>query len=220
MRILELLLSVPKTMWFNIRYLPFKQAVRFPIAIHYKSSCYIVRGGVKVETKDDIKPFMIRVGFHTVPIMPEDRTVLNIKGTLLFKGTAHIGRGSRIVVKNGAVLELGDNFAISASSYINCYKRIKTGRDIQLSWGDMLMDGDAHVVYGENGIVINEIREIILGDKIWLGCDCKVLKGALIPDNCVVGANSVVTSGSKMEPNTLIVGSPAKSVKRIKGFKI
>ena len=117
-------------------------------------------------------------------------------------------------------MELGNNFAISASSFINCYKHIKTGRDIQLAWGDLLMDGDAHVIYGEDGEIINESKEIILGDKIWIGCDCKVLKGASIPNNSVVGANSVVTSGSKVEPNSLIVGSPAKSVKKIKGFKI
>ena len=82
------------------------------------------------------------------------------------------------------------------------------------------MDGDAHVIYGEDGSVINESREIVIGDKVWIGCDCKVLKGTSIPDNCVIGANSIITSGSKMEPNSLIIGSPAKSVKRINGFKI
>ena len=176
-------------------------------------------GGIKI-TSQIIKPFMIRIGFHTVPIIPEQRTVLDVKGVLVFEGTAHIGRGSRIVVRRGGTVELGDNFAISASSLINCYKHIKTGRDIQLAWGDLLMDGDAHVIYGEDGKIINESKEIILGDKIWIGCDCKVLKGASIPNNSVVGANSVVTAGSKLEPNSLIVGSPAKSVKKIKGFKI
>lgn len=45
-----------------------------------------------------------------------------------------------------------------------------------------------------------------------MACDCKVLKGAFIPDNCVVGANSVVTA-KLLEPNPLIMGTPAKSVK-------
>lgn len=163
---------------------------------------------------------MVRIGFHEVPIIPKQKTFLEIRGSLMFEGTAHIGKGSRIVVGKGARVELGDNFAISASSYINCYKRIKTGRDIQLSWGDLLMDGDAHLIYDIDGNVINESKEIVLGDKIWIGCDCKVLKGAVIPNNCVVGANSVVTAGSGMEQDSLIVGSPAKSVKKIGGFKI
>lgn len=163
---------------------------------------------------------MVRIGFHEVPIMPKQNTFLEIRGNLIFDGAAHIGRGSRIVIRKGASVELGDNFAISASSYINCYKFIKVGRDVQLSWGDLLMDADAHAVYDVDGSLMNESKDIILGDKIWLGCDCKVLKGAIIPDNCVVGANSVVTAGSKLESDSLIVGSPAKSVKKIKGFKI
>lgn len=163
--------------------------------------------------------FMIRVGFHAVPVVPERTTAMFIRGRLIFKGTAHIGRGSRIIVKEGALLELGDNFAISSSSYINCFKHISTGRDIQLAWGDLLMDSDTHVIYGENGEIINEDREIILGDKIWVGCDCKILKGANVPNNCVVGANSVITS-NQLEPNSLIIGSPAKSVKKNSGFKI
>lgn len=165
-------------------------------------------------------PFIIRIGFHAVPIVPERKTALFVKGKLVFKGTAHIGRGSRIVVFKDGLLELGDNFAISSSSFINCFKHIRTGKDIQLAWGDLLMDSDTHTIYGENGIVINEDEEIILGDKIWMGCDCKVLKGSIIPDNCVIGANTVVTAGSRLEANSLIVGCPAKSVKKIKGFRI
>ena len=215
---IDKLLSLPKTIWFNLRYLPFRQAIKLPIAIHYSTKCRI-SGEVYLDCKK-VSPFMVRIGFHEVPIIPKQKTFLEIRGSLMFEGTAHIGKGSRIVVGKGARVELGDNFAISASSYINCYKRIKTGRDIQLSWGDLLMDGDAHLIYDIDGNVINESKEIVLGDKIWIGCDCKVLKGAVIPNNCVVGANSVVTAGSGMEQDSLIVGSPAKSVKKIGGFKI
>lgn len=212
-------LSLLKSIWFNFRYLPIKQALRLPFAIYYKSKCRVVKGGLKLAC-EPIKPFMIRIGFHTVSIMPEQITVLIVHGALVFKGAAHIGRGSHLVVRNGALLELGDNFAISANSYISCSKHIKLGRNIQLAWGDLLIDDDGHVIYGEDGNIINESREIILGDNIWIGCDCKVLKGTIIPNNCVVGANSIVTIGSKMEPDSLIVGSPANSIKKIKGFKI
>ncbi len=166
-----------------------------------------------------LKPMMIRIGFHAVPIIHQEKTVLDVRGKLVFEGSAHIGKGSSIVVQKDALVEVGDNFAISAASNIYCYKHIKLGRDIQFSWGILVMDSDAHTVYDADGNVMNNNREIILGNKIWVSCDVKILKGAFIPDNCVVGANSVVTS-SKLEPSTLIVGSPAKSVKHILGFKI
>lgn len=46
-----------------------------------------------------------------------------------------------------------------------------------------------------------------------------ILKGAHVPNNCVIGARSVV-AGSKFDDHTIIVGNPAKSVKKIGGFKI
>ena len=212
------ILSLPKTIWCNFRYLPFRQAIRFPIAVHYNTRCKIKRGGVVLNSQA-LSPMMIRIGFHTVPIIYQEKTVLDIKGKMVFEGTAHIGRGSHIVVQRDAFLELGNNFAISAASNLYCYKHIKLGDNIQLSWGVLIMDSDAHFVLGEDGRVINENKEIIFGNKIWVGCDSKILKGAFIPDNCVVGANTVVTS-SPLEPNTLITGCPAKSVKRIIGFRV
>lgn len=81
------------------------------------------------------------------------------------------------------------------------------------------MDSDSHAIYGENGDRINEDREIVLGNNIWVACDCKILKGAVIPDNCVIGANSIVTSAN-IVPNTLVMGIPAKSKKIISSWEI
>ena len=215
---MDYFLSFLKTIWFNFRYLPLKQAIKLPVAVYYKTKCN-VKGRNRIVIDSQCHRFMIRIGFHAVPVVPENQTALFLNGKIIFRGTAHIGRGSRIVVCENALLELGDNFAISSSSYINCFKHIKTGKDIQLAWGDLLMDSDTHTIYGENGKVFNEDKEIILGDKIWIGCDCKVLKGAIIPDNCVVGANSVITT-APLAPNSLIIGAPARSVKTISGFKI
>ena len=165
---------------------------------------------------------MIRVGFHKVPVCePHDTTVLHIAkgGMLVFKGTAHIGHGSKIHVACGGCLELGDNFAISASSQLNCYKRIVFGRDIQFSWDCLVMDSDTHDIIGKDGVKINEAREIVFGNKIWIGCRTTILKGSCVPDNCVIGAGSIV-SGKHFLPHTIIVGAPAKSIKEIKCWNL
>lgn len=175
------------------------------------------RGGI-LECKE-VSPFMIRIGFHKVPIVNKNKGLLQVKGKLIFKGSAHLGSGSRIVVSKGAVCNLGHNFAISASSYIYCYKYIKVGNDVQLSWDDLLMDSDSHRIYDTEGKQINSNKEIIIGDKVWIGCDCKILRGSVIPSHCVVGANSVVTS-SELREKTLVLGQPAKSVKDIQGWEL
>lgn len=49
-----------------------------------------------------------------------------------------------------------------------------------------------------------------VGDNVVLGTGCKVLGPIRIADNVTVGANSVVLSS--VEPNTTVVGIPAKKV--------
>ena len=179
---------------------------------------YYPSGGVSVRTP--IRPMMIRIGFHECDeCNPRNPTLLKVEGTLVFEGSAHIGRGSKIIVEKGAVLELGDNFAISDSTAISCRKHITFGRDIQFSWDCLVMDSDTHSIFDEQGTRINEDREIVFGDKGWIGNGCMVLKGAHVPDHCVIGARSVV-SGRKFEDHTIIAGNPAKSVKKIGDFKI
>jgi acetyltransferase-like isoleucine patch superfamily enzyme len=38
--------------------------------------------------------------------------------------------------------------------------------------------------------MINEDREVIVGNRNWIGCRTTVLKGTKVGDNCVIGANS------------------------------
>ena len=83
---LKILLAVPKTIWFNFRYLPFIQAIHLPIWI--APNCKIKVKKIKCTT---YKFAAIRIGFHEVPIMdPKSKTVVNGYGSIIFKGTAHI----------------------------------------------------------------------------------------------------------------------------------
>ena len=96
-----------------------------PFAIHYRTKCRIE--GEVILSCNEVKPFMIHLGFHEVPIIENEKSLIKVKGKLCFHGTAYIGKGSRIVVAKEGVVEVGDHFAISASSYIYCYKSIKFG---------------------------------------------------------------------------------------------
>ena len=62
-----------------------------------------------------------------------------------------------------------------------------------------------------------EYREYItapvkIGKNVWIGEGVIVLPGVTIGDGCVIGAHSVVNKS--FEPNTMIVGTPAKAIKR------
>ena len=209
------ILSIPKSVWINFRYLPIRQAIKFPIAASH--SCRISGGGKIILSANVVSFAMIRVGFHNVlscNCKDETKIVIAKCGVLEFKGSAHIGNGAKLYVSENAVLSIGENFAISASSSINCYKEIRFGKDIQFSWNCLVMDSDTHFIFDDNGNQVNEDKPILFDDKIWIGCNCTILKGTVIPYGCVIGANSLV-SGSLFKSNTVIAGSPAKSVKNI-----
>lgn len=48
-----------------------------------------------------------------------------------------------------------------------------------------------------------------------IGMNSTVLNNSRIPKNCIVGANALVTPKSKLEEGTLIIGAPAKSVRKL-----
>lgn len=213
-------ISIPKSLWVNLRYLPLNQALKFPICISYKT-IFLCKGKIRISSKH-VSFAMIRIGFHEVPICNKnDETKIQIEkgGSVEFEGSAHIGNGSKMYIAENAKLLLGDNFAISASSAINCYKEIQFGKNIQFSWNCLVMDSDTHFIYDNNGNRINEDKSILFGDKIWIGCNTTILKGTIIPSNCVIGAKSVVV-GKNFRNNTIIAGIPAKCIKEIGGWKL
>ena len=55
-------------------------------------------------------------------------------------------------------------------------------------------------------------EEIKIGDNVWIGWNCTVLKGVQIGENSVVAAGSVVLKGIYPN-NSLIAGNPAKVIK-------
>ena len=58
-----------------------------------------------------------------------------------------------------------------------------------------------------------DVAPIVIGNHVWISADCKVLKGVTVPNNCIIGTNSVVTK-KFTEENCIIAGNPAGVLKR------
>ena len=50
-------------------------------------------------------------------------------------------------------------------------------------------------------------------DEALIGMGARILNGAVIGEGCIVGAGALVTEGKLFEPNSLIVGSPARAIR-------
>jgi len=57
-------------------------------------------------------------------------------------------------------------------------------------------------------------KEIFIGDDVWLGANCTILKGSHIGAGSIVAVGAVVTGGDFPE-RSLIAGNPAKFIKEL-----
>ena len=54
--------------------------------------------------------------------------------------------------------------------------------------------------------------DTVIGNDVWIGQNAVILPGVHIGDGAIIGANSVV--GSDVEPYTIVVGNPAKLLRK------
>lgn len=219
--IIDYLLSLPKSIYFCMKCLPVKQAVKIPVFVRYNTKLASCKG--RLFLSDNIAWGGVKIGFGTVPVFDKkcQRTILHLDGKIIIKGKCLIGHGSRILVDRKGVLELGDKFHITANSTIMAFKKVRFGSDVLISWDVLLMDNDLHHIYSDLSMQSSETeQEICIGNHVWIGCRSTLLKGCVVNDNSVIAANSVVTRKSCLidtgnhNVSILLAGNPAKIIKK------
>ena len=202
--------SIPKTLRFNLHYFPLKMALKLPVVVSHRTYLRELHG--KVELPEKVERAMVKIGFGDVGHYDRkrSRTIWQMSGMVSFGGKASIGHGSKISVRGD--LKLGDGFNMTAESTIVCAKEIRFGDDCLLSWDILVMDTDEHPLYNKENERINPDKAIQIGDHVWIGCKCVLLKGAEVPDNTVVAAGTLLTSSFNGE-HQVIGGNPPTVLK-------
>lgn len=128
--------------------------------------------------------------------------------------------GMRILIEgNGNKIELGQNVIINASrihpTIINAIggTSIKIGCSCLLSNAIEIHTSDYHGIYDYSGHRLNCNKNIIIGEKVWIGMDTKILKGTEIGNGCIIGASSLLSKKYDCT-NSIIAGIPAKIIKK------
>ena len=100
---------------------------------------------------------------------------------------------AKLRVIDGGFLEIGDNCFINCNSYITVMGKTKIGNNCMIGPNVMIFDHD-HDYMAEGGIAAGKTSrgEIIIGNNVWIGASCCILKGAVIEDGAVIAAGSVV----------------------------
>lgn len=82
--------------------------------------------------------------------------------------------------------------------------------DMNINFKIYTHDWASHVFIGKYNQMINSSGKVTIGDNIYFGADCTVLKGVSIGNNCIIGAGSVVTKS--IPENSVAAGNPCKVI--------
>lgn len=207
----NILCSLPKTLRFNLHYFPLKTALKLPVFVSRRTYLRELHG--EVVLPEQVETAMVKIGFGDVGHYDRKRSrgIWQVSGTVRFEGKAGIGHGSKLSVRGH--LNIGADFNMTAESTIVCADNITFGNDCLVGWDVLVMDTDEHPLYDKKGERLNPNRPIVVGDHVWIGCKCVLLKGAEVPDNTVVAAGTLLKSAFEGE-NQVIGGNPPAVLKQ------
>jgi acetyltransferase-like isoleucine patch superfamily enzyme len=123
-----------------------------------------------------------------------------------------IGDGSKIRCHEGEV-EIGAKTVIGQECTISAYKRVRIGEQCVIADRAMFIDFDHGVVEVERPIRLQGIymRDVEVGNNVWIGYGACILRGVSVGDNAVIGTNSVVTKD--VPANAVVGGIPARIIR-------
>lgn len=113
------------------------------------------------------------------------------------------------------VLQIGKQFGINKFSRIVAHEKIEIGDHVTIGQMVSILDHD-HQYNMEDGQLKLDgyvTAPVKIGNNIWIGDKCTILKGVTIGDNVVIGANTLV---HKDVPSGVVIGGvPFKILKNI-----
>ena len=148
------------------------------------------------------------------------------KGVKIRKGVKR-GRGTKIILSEncwlgensvfwgGGTITLGSNTHIGSYSSIYASKEggVTFGNNVNCARNLFLIDA-SHSYNDKTELICKQkmiIESITIGNNVWIGANCTILKGVSIGDGCVIGACALVNK--KYGDNVVIGGVPAKIIK-------
>lgn len=197
---------------FCLRYLPLHQALHIPVLIHpsVKIDC-LSRGAIKFKGK--LKHAMLVFGFKGTTGVSNCQSILSIRkgGSLIVGDGVRMARGTRVVIGQNGIVEIGENFWCNGDCFFYCTTKITIGENNMYGWNISFNTTDGHYVY-DNGVTKPMEGDITIGNHVWIASNCIIAKNTFIADDCVLAQQSLV--GKRFEqPKCLIGGMPAKVIK-------
>lgn len=156
-------------------------------------------------------PFVFRGSNATIEI--GDNCLINSN---FFSNLLGLYQRTIIIARGRGQIKIGNDVGISGAS-IYSTDRIEIGDYSAIGANTKIFDNDFHPIDPTDRMKgdVSKVmaKPIKIGKNVFIGCNCIILKGTEIGDNCVIGAGSVVHG--MFPENTIIAGNPAKVIKKL-----
>ena len=144
-----------------------------------------------------------RIGFKGLPILGG-----KIYISIFLSGKVRIGKALSVrrgfEIRSTGLVEIGDGCFFNNYCTLTALDRITIGNDCIFGERVSVFDHD-HGFRKKGELFKNQdytVRDVSIGNNVWVGSNVTILKGVHIGDNCVIGANCVVYKD--VPANTLV----------------
>ena len=158
-------------------------------------------------------------GVNTVAIAGEVRnSTIIIDGysnELIIEESVALNHSTIVVRGNHCRVHIKQFTTIGGTHFI-CMgqgKSLMVGENCMLAEQSEIWASDSHPIFSTHNKTkpMNESRDVVIGNHVWVGKKAIVLKGVEIGNNAIIGMASVVTKN--VPANTIVAGNPAKVIK-------
>ena len=121
--------------------------------------------------------------------------------------------GYKVKSDNKIKIELGDNIDIGNNSFISANNHIEIGNHVIMSSYVFITDHDHGFSDFSKNLhqqPLSEGGHVKIGDNVFLGTKCSILKNVTIGERSVIAANTVVTKD--VPAYSIVAGNPGKII--------
>jgi len=134
-------------------------------------------------------------------------------GEIICKGRIIIDDETMILAKGK--IQIGKQFGMNKYSRIVAHEKIEIGDFVTIGQMVSILDHDHGYQLEDGALKLNGYKTapIKIGNNIWIGDKCTILKGVTIGDNVVIGAHTLVNKD--IPSNVIVGGNPQKILRKI-----
>jgi Acetyltransferase (isoleucine patch superfamily) len=204
-----------KTIYINIKLLPIKDAIKFPILLFGKINLADLSG--KITFTCPVKFGLVKFGTYDNNIngYKSGPSRLSILGCININGKTNFSSGIKIHVAKEGLLILGNNVNFNQNIRVFCTNRIVIGDNTAIAWDSQIFDTNFHYVIQNKTYTKRKNRAILIGRNVWIGNHVTIGSGTKINNKCIVASNSLVNKDYYSNGEECLYGGiPARLISR------